>query len=348
MKRTLVILAICLSLVLPVAAQAAVFNMARDYIPPPPGTFVNFLYFEHVSADKLYVNNHINFNDIGLSENVGLYRPIYWFEAGPEWLPMIIDANFIIPFGNVSISASSAGTTPAASNLAPFISTSATGVGDLLWIDTFWFIHNNTTKTYLAFTPIEIFPTGNYRESKLLSLGANRFSFDEQLGFVQGVTVIPGHDLFFDIIPQVQFYTNNTNFSNRNAQASISARDISTANALARLGGPTGFAGTGTLSQGAEFALEGHISYDLTKAMWASVDYYGRWGARQEWEGINLHTNLDTQTLGFTAAYAFAAGYQLAFQYTTDLEVKSGTQNQTFLARFLWATDLNGLLGNPK
>jgi hypothetical protein len=348
MKRTLVILALCLTLVLPVAAQAAVFDMARDYIPAPPGTFATFWYYQHISADKLYVNNHINFNDIGLSENIGLLRPVYWLDTGPlinDW-GMIIDPQFIIPFGNVSINASSAGTAPNASNLAPLINTSATGIGDALWFATFWFVHNNDTKTWIGFTPIFITPTGMYRASKLLNLGANRWAFEEQLGIVQGLTVIPGHNMYFEFIPHGEFYTSNTRFSNRNAQASVSARNIGALNALAAAGGPTGNAGFGSLRQDPEVALEAHISYDLTKSMWASADYFGRWLSNQKWQGISLNNSENTQTVGLTMAYAFSPGYQLAFQYQTDVTTKSGTQNQVFLARFIWATDLKGLFGS--
>ena len=52
--------------------------------------------------------------------------------------------------------------------------------------------------------------------------------------------------------------------------------------------------------------------------------------------------------MGLTLAYSFAPGYQLALQYKSDVGIRSGTQNNVILARFLWATDLKGLFGGEK
>lgn len=309
MKRAFVIIALCLSLILPVAVQAAVFNLARDYIPAPPGTFATLLYYEHISADNAYVNNKKVTNDLGLSGNVGLFRPVYWLEAGP----LIIDPQFIIPFGNISLNQGSG---------INALNTSATSFGDSLWFATFWFVHNNASKTYIGFTPIFIAPTGTYRRSKAgLDLGSNRWSFDEQLGIVQGFEVIPGHNAYAEIQFHGQFYTSNNDY-------------------------PNGLGGSATLNTAPEFDLESHVSYDITKAMWASVDYYGRWGANDKLNGVSLNDTANTQTVGASLAYSFAPGYQLLLQYKTDVGVKNGPQENVFLARFLWATDFKGLFGS--
>lgn len=309
MKRAFIIIAVCLSLILPAVVQGAVFNMARDYIPAPPGTFATMLYYKHISADNSYSRGKKISNDVGLSGNIGMLRPIYWLEAGP----LIIDPQFIIPFGGLSISTDNF---PGVGHL----DTNSSGFGDSLWFATFWFVHNNKTKTYIGFTPIFIAPTGTYNRSKALNLGSNRWSFDEQLGIVQGVEVIPGHNLYAEIQFHAQFYTDNTDF---------------TAAGL-------------TLSTAPEFDLESHLSYDITKSCWASVDFYSAWGAKNSVNGVSQNDALSTQTIGGTLAYSFAPGFQLALQYTTDIAVRNGTQNNTVLVRFLWATDLKGLFGSGK
>jgi hypothetical protein len=314
MKRAFIIIALCLSLILPVAVQAAVFNLARDYIPAPPGTFATLLYYEHISADNSFHNWTKTSNDLGLTGNVGLFRPVYWLEAGP----LIIDPQFIIPFGNLSLNTGSGLTS---------LNTSTTGFGDPLWFATFWFIHNNKTKTYVGFTPIFITPLGTYDRNKALNLGANRWSFDEQLGIVQGFEVIPGHNAYAEIQFHGQFYTDNTDASNP---------------------GIVGTKHVGTLSTSPEFDLESHLSYDITKAMWASADYYGRWGAQDSYQGVSLNNTANTQTIGGTLAYSFAPGYQLLLQYKGDVSVKNGPMENILTVRFLWATDLASLMGNPK
>ena len=56
-----------------------------------------------------------------------------------------------------------------------------------------------------------------------------------------------------------------------------------------------------------------------------------------------LRNSQATSTIGGTLAYSFAPGFQLMLQYKGDVAVNSGTQNNTILARFLWATDLKSL-----
>jgi hypothetical protein len=316
MRRLIAILLLGLMLALPCTASAAVENLARDYIPAPPGTFATLLYYEHISADNLWRGNKKIATDLGLSGNIGLFRPVYWMQLGP----MIVDPQFIIPFGNLSISS---GPLPAGlGNL----NTNNTGFGDSLWFATFWFIHNDKSKFYVGFTPIFIAPTGTYVKDpfkNIVSLGANRWSFFEQLGVVKGFEVIPGHTLYGEVQVAGQFYTNNNAFPVSNTE-------------------------TGTLSQTPEFDLECHLSYDVTKTMWASFDYYGNWGACQKLNGNSLANSINTQTVGLTLAYSFAPGYQLALQYKSDVGVRSGTQNNIVLARFLWATDLKGIFGGEK
>ena len=99
MRRLITILLLCLIVALPITASAAVFNNARDYIPAPPDTLVVMSYFEHVSGQYAFTNGTKVTNDLGLTENVGLFRPIYFMKLGP----FIIDPNVIIPFGSASI-----------------------------------------------------------------------------------------------------------------------------------------------------------------------------------------------------------------------------------------------------
>ena len=89
MKRlSKVILLLCLAVLIPGAVQAE--NLARDYIPAPPGTFAAILYYMHTKGDNIYANGH-KVADAGLGGQVGLFRPVYWMQAGP----FIIDPQFI-------------------------------------------------------------------------------------------------------------------------------------------------------------------------------------------------------------------------------------------------------------
>ena len=309
--RRIAILVLCLALILPSAAFAIVKNNARDYIPAPPGTLAILTYYEFVSAQDVFRHGTKIDRNAGLTENVGLLRPIIWFDAGP----ILMDANFILPFASVSSNSTNAA--------GAAVNRNATGFGDFIWINTFWFVHNNEKKLYVGFTPIFIFPTGNFSRTRALNLGSNRFSFNEQLAIAKGWEVIPGHNLYVEGIVQGQFFTNATGAANPGGIASTS--------------------NFGSLGQSPELAPEAHISYDLTKTMFVAFDYYGQFLSKQSFNGHDLHNPVSTNTLGGTFAYSFAPGYQLMLQYTGDVAVQNGTQNNTFLARFLWATDFKAL-----
>ena len=253
--------------------------------------------------------------DLGLTEHVGLFRPIYFTDFNIGSWNIVIDPNFIIPFGTASVSVGP-GNLPGATSF----NTSSTGFGDFIGITTFWFIHNDEKKFYTGFTPIFIAPTGTYSRSRLLNVGANRWSFDAQGFIVKGFQIMPEHFLYFEGQVHGQFYTNNTNAAGVNGRV-------------------------GTLSQDPELNVEAHISYDLTKTMFASVDYFGSFLSNQKFNGVSLNNELATNTIGVTMAYSFAPGYQLMLNYRGDVSVKNGTQTNTFLVRFLWATDFKALTG---
>lgn len=287
----------------PGAVQAD--NLARDYIPAPPGTLAVLMYYQHLSAQNFYQNGRKVTHDLGLSGNIGLFRPVYWLQAGP----LIIDPQFIIPFGNLDLNSAN---------------TSASGLGDPIWFATFWFIHNHDTKTYLGFTPFFFTPLGSYNKDRALNLGENRWRFREELGFVQGFEVIKGHYAYFEIQVGVDLFTRNSEFLNP---------------------GIAGLPRYGKLEQDPIFNLESHLSYDITKNFWASIDYYAHFGGKQYFQDVSLNNSLNNHSLGGTLAFSFAPGFQLLFQYRGDVHVKSGPQNNIFLVRFLYATDIGSLTG---
>ncbi len=194
---------------------------------------------------------------------------------------------------------------------------SATGVGDLAVLATIWFVNNPQSKTWLGFTPFFFFPTGNYENNGALSLGSNRFGFREELGFVQGFDVIPNHPAYFELQLGGDFYTDNNDYT------------------TAQL----------TRSQDPVLNVESHLSYDVTKALWASADYYYHWGGESAVAGIAQDDRLANHTLGFTLGYNIASNYQILFQYKNDVEVESGLPAQSFTIRFTYMTDLDSLVG---
>ena len=80
-------------------------------------------------------------------------------------------------------------------------------------------------------------------------MGANRWGFREEINFTKGFDVIPNHPIYFEVTAGTDFFTTNDDY----------------------MGGQD-------LAQDPIYNLESHLSYDLTKALAISFDYYGHWG----------------------------------------------------------------------
>ena len=305
-NRLLILILLGFTLVTCSVAQAD--NLARDYIPAPPGTLAIFAYYEHLSASNLYANGNKASSNIDLTGNIGLFRPVYFTQIGP----FVIDPQCIIPFGSLNLDLN---------NGMP--SSNSSGFGDPILLATIWFLNDPKSKTWLGFTPYFYIPVGSYDNSKLVNLSENRWHFREELGFVKGWEIIPEHPLYFELQVAGDFYTNNTDVL---------------------LNPATG--ATGSMSQSPGLTVESHLSYDVTKLFWASADYYYHYVGKQSVNSTTLaNTGGPGSTVGLTLGYNIAPGFQLLFQYKADAYVENGPQTQTALFRFLYLTDLGGLMG---
>ncbi len=215
-------------------------NNARDYIPAPAGILAILTYYEHVSSQSLYARGQRQINNLGFTGNIGILRVIYYADLPTPFGPIRCSPQFLVPFGETNLD---------------IASLRASGMADPFILSQFWLYRNDQTKTYFAFTPFFFFPLGQYNNFKQLlpgaiNLGTNRWQFRQELNFTQGFEVIPGHNAYFEVTLGLDEYTKNTNF---------------------------GAAGQ-TLKQDPLFTVESHVSYDITKSVFASLDYYGHFG----------------------------------------------------------------------
>lgn len=194
MKRFFLLLALVSCLLAPGLAQAD--NLARDYIPAPPGTLATMLYYAYATADDLYRDgDNINSN-IDLSVNLGLLRVVYWTEIGP----FVVDPQFILPFGRKSLDLNTT---------LPNDNWSSSGIGDLELLATVWLLNDPDSKMWLGVTPFIFIPTGEYDEEKQVNMGDNIWQFRLESDFVKGFEVLPGHNIYFQFLLGAQFFTEN-------------------------------------------------------------------------------------------------------------------------------------------
>ena len=172
-------------------------NAPRDYIPAPPGCLAILMYYTHSSADSLYFDGKKVADDVDFKGNVGLFRPVYYMEAGP----FLMDPQLILPFGDLSLESDDLG-----------LDLSSTGIGDPILLATLWLLHNPESKTWLGFTPFFFLPIGEYDNDGALSLGENRWRFRTELGFVKGFEVLAGHNAYFELTLGGDFFLENDDF----------------------------------------------------------------------------------------------------------------------------------------
>jgi hypothetical protein len=163
---------------------------------------------------------------------------------------------------------------------------------------------------------------GEYDNDKHgLNLAGNRWKFQEELGFVKGFPVLPDHNAYFELQLAGVFQTDNDDVS-------IGGREVEE-------------------STDPILKVESHLSYDITKAFYASADYYFHWGGEDTLDGVKQDDELNTHTLGGTLGWNIAPSFQLLLQYKHDVQVDNGPEQQVVLFRFLYACDVGYLFGSP-
>ena len=295
MKKLLIVLLLCFGLAVPELSIAA---DARDYVPAPPGTFLFCAYYRHITATNLYNNGHKVSNDFDLTENIGIFRPVYYTSIGTSWYgsgPFTIDPQALMPYGEAQVDGAAVGNNQI----------STTGFADPVLLMTFWGVNAPEKKLWVGFTPYITLPLGTYDRQKPLNLGGNRWVFRPELGVVKGI----GEKAYLDLIINGEFYTDNTNFG-------AGANPV-------------------TLKQDPVLGFETHASYDISKQWFVSLDYYYNYGGETTVAGVKQNDQQSNHGLGISFFWGIGDHNQLMLQYRDDFSVKSGPGTNTFGVR--WA-----------
>ncbi len=262
---------------------------ARDYIAAPPGTFLMITYYKHISGHQVFADGQKLSNDFNLTQNIAIFRPVYYTQIGP----FTIDPQCLIVAGEAHLDGDGVGG-------ADF---SASGIGDPVVLATLWLLNDAESKTWLGISPFITLPIGSYDSDKALNLGANRWAFKPEIGFVKGFG-----DTYLDLIAAYEWYTDNDD----------------------PLGGDK-------LEQDPVLTLEAHVSHDITKAFYVSADYFYHWGGETTLDGVDQNNEQSNHAWQGTLGFGIADNYQLLLQYRNDFLVKSGPKTDTFGVRFLYA-----------
>lgn len=271
---------------------------AKDYIAAPPGTNLLLWYYKIGAGHEYYGAGKRVSDDIDINSNIGILRYVNYFGVGP----ITAYAQLLVPFGSVSIDGSGVGNAH----------TETAGLGDVIPAFGVFLINNPKSKTYLGFTEYISTPTGDYHNDKSLNIGTNRWGFKSELGFSQGFSFSDkwiGQGWNFDLGAAVEFYTDNTDYSSQHS----------------------------TLSQDPLYTIEAHLSKDITKSLFASIDYFFHEGAETSINSANNNDEVENHQIQLTTGFNFAPGFQFLVQYKATLSEENGGKTDTFGVRLMYA-----------
>lgn len=295
-KKIVVVALLGMLLAVPNVSLAA---NARDYIPAPDGTFLMATYFKHMAGNTLFVNGKKASNDFNLKINAGVFRPVYFTKIGEALYGdggFIVDPQTLIFFGEQSIDGAAVGN----QNL------SDSGLMDSPVLATFWFVNAPKDKFWVGFSPYIWFPIGHYNKDRTVNMGDNRWTFQPELGIVKGF----GDRFYADLILNGKFYTDNNDYY------------------------------TGTdhvkLSKDPTFNLETHLSYDITKSWFISLDYFYTYGGETKVAGVKMGDEASNHNIGASLFWNVGTNNQLMIEYLNNFSVKNGPSYDTFGARWVY------------
>jgi hypothetical protein len=166
-------------------------------------------------------------------------------------------------------------------------------------------------KTLLGVSLKVVAPTGQYDPTRLINLGANRWSFKPELGFSRawGRWVL-------DAYGSVWLFTENPEFFSRNELVP----------------------GTQTQTQDPIAAVEAHLIYDVRPRLWVSLDANFWYGGRTSLNGVeNPDTLQQNSRVGVTASFPVTRHQSLKVSYARGAYIRFGGDFQVFSAAWQYS-----------
>lgn len=187
MRKLFLTAAALVPLVLPALSQAD--NLARDYLPAPPGTTLMLFYDYHVSAHTAYADGDKLTDDASVSGDVYIFRPVYYHSYG-----FLQGASQVLFFmKDIDVGGGNR----------------ISGLSDMLYSPAFFLWTNPASKSFIGFIPHITIPIGQYDEDRPgLSAGENRWKIQPEINFSQGI----GDKLYVELTAAAQFFQKNKDY----------------------------------------------------------------------------------------------------------------------------------------
>lgn len=169
--------------VVSMANAAGVNPDPGDYTALPPGTQLGVAYYQHLTADKLYVDGHKVVDNLDLALDLGILRYVHYVQIG-DW---VADPQIIAPFGRQHVG---------------LTGDTRSGLGDITVGAAFWPLHDLPGRHHFGISTFVTLPTGSDKNEGF-ALSSNRYAFNLQAGYMRPI----GSNWTIDLVAQSEFYT---------------------------------------------------------------------------------------------------------------------------------------------
>ncbi|MBB3105106.1 transporter [Azomonas macrocytogenes] len=275
---------------------------ARDWQNVPINLNMVFGYYNDINTNTT-INTSLPIDGLSLNADLYLLRYAYSFDlAGRNSAIQIIQ-----PYADVDASFDHA---------RFFTGTRKNGgMGDTQII----FAHNFfggpalTQEAFSSWQPGTFFsgaitltvPNGDYDQDRVINIGANRWVVKPELAF--------GHPIgptWLEVNTWLSLYGDNDDY----------LRDRK-------------------LEQRPIFAIEGHYSYTLNRALWVSLDATWSKGGETKIEGVNQHNEQENTLLGASLGFMLSPQFGGLVAYSDTVSKQSGSadvETWTFRLQYVW------------
>jgi len=149
-------------------------------------------------------------------------------------------------------------------------------------------------------------PVGDYKQSRPLNLGTNRWSLRLGLPMVMSIGKA-GSSTMLEIHPNVYFYTDNDEPYRAD-----------------------------TRSQDALYVVESHLTHNFTPKFWAGVDIRYQYGGETTTDHLKDDNNLNRWGGGLSAGYTFSRSWSGFIGYGEVISESDNSKMDMWRARLIW------------
>lgn len=247
----------------------------RDWLPAPVGTNIIAGYAGYQKSTRMYDNGKRIEGAPKLDVQYGIYRQMHYRELAGK----TVQYEIIVPMSRATLKGNG------------FPKDRLSGIGDVNLGAAVWLHNNDETRTYFAWEPFIVLPTGRYRGSQAdVSPGANRWSTIQDFAFVKGF----GKSSYLEGVAEFEIYGKNKNYYGA------------------------------TLKKDPSMRLMAFLSTNLTPNTVVGLRYRYETGGNEKINGNKVSGSANDHQLAVDLTYQLNNQNQLQLRYDRDVKVKYG------------------------